>query len=94
MFIPSDLIEHFTAMEADTFQKCRKLGIFYQYPAKTDNSSNSKCILQQNKRHIHSIESKLGLKADELPPPPPFSNDLHFNKVMDCIRAFEVTQMS
>jgi hypothetical protein len=36
----------------------------------------------------------LNIPENEIPNPPPLSNDSHFNKVMDCIRKFELEQIS
>ena len=47
----------------------------------------------KRKKNAHT-EIKFHTSADDLPPPPPLSGDTHFNKVLDCMRAFEIQQMS
>lgn len=60
------------------------------------NETKTEQILRnkQNKRKIAATEKKFHISTDSPPPPPPLSSDTHFNKVMDCIRAFEIEQIS
>ena len=50
--------------------------------------------VKRNKNKIAATEKKFHISAEELPAPPPSSADGHFNKVMDCMRAFEIEQMA
>ncbi|CAG2208487.1 unnamed protein product [Mytilus edulis] len=76
------------------YTKCRKLGIQYEYPA---NLESKKDLTNRKRRLQYKIKKQLQLlNIDEkdIPNPPPLHENQHFNKVMDCIRSFEIKQMS
>ena len=92
--ITSDSLSSLPKVEADMFQKCRKLGLRYQGPSENETLSQQKSRRQRNAYKVSTSEKKNKVNVDDLPPPPPLTHDSHYNHTMDCIRAFEVQQMS
>ena len=80
--------------EADTYLKCRKLGIRFQSPENNENAQEKTLRKKRNTSNIRYKEKKINLKADSLPDPPPLSENEQLNKAMDTIRTFEIEQMS
>ncbi|KAK3093512.1 hypothetical protein FSP39_016633 [Pinctada imbricata] len=76
------------------FLNCRKLGVQYEKGNENETKSEKN---KRNRRNSYKIKKQLqnvGLSLDEIPEPPPLHNDEQFNKAMDCIRSFELKQMS
>ncbi len=85
---------HVNANEQDMYQICRTLGITYCEPQNDETAQQAYNRTRKNRRHIQQTEQKCYVSANNLPPAPPLTTDIHFNKAMDCIRAFELEQMS
>ena len=82
-----------TGEESDNI-KCRKLGISFESPQENTLPNDNRNRRRRNKTRITKKEKQLGISADDLPNPPPLSDNLQFNTAMDAIRSFELTQMS
>ena len=80
--------------DMETYQKCRKLGIYYEAPKPEESMPMQKLRERRNKKHILKSERKLNVNVHELPDPPPLSQNNNYNTIMDSIRAFELQQMS
>ena len=50
--------------------------------------------MQTIRKRIHTAENKYNVNVESLPVAPPIENDHNANKIMDCIRDFELHQMS
>ena len=72
----------------DTFFKCRRLGIGFESSKENETKKEEK--LKKNNRNYKRIKA---VTVDSLPNPSPFTQDKHFNKTMDSIRSFELSQM-
>ena len=79
--------------EEDTFLKCRKLGIDFESSKENETKKEEKLRKNRNYKRIKAGEKKYKVTVDSLPNPPPLSQDKHFNKAMDSIRSFELSQM-
>lgn len=80
--------------ETEPLSLCRKLGVLYDYP----NKNETKYEQNKGKRRINSRikvqKQKLQLSDTDIPLPPPSSGDIIVDNALDCIRAFELKQMS
>ena len=74
--------------------KNRKLGLNYEVPSDLESSEERRKRKQRLRSKISYHLKTLNIPENEIPNPPPLSNDSHFNKVMDCIRKFELEQIS
>ena len=86
-------VQNYSPHESELFQRCRKLCIPFQPPPSHETKYEMTLRTKKIKRKIAHTEIKFHTSADDLQPPPPLSEDTHFNKVMDCMRAFEIQQM-
>ena len=84
----------YSARDNDLHQTCRKLGVSFQHPTQTETQKDKKLRHKRINYSIQSTEKKLHLSVQDLPAPPPLSPDPQYNHVMDCIRDFELQQMS
>jgi hypothetical protein len=53
--------------------------------------------MKRKRRLQYKIQKKIeqiNMSEHDVPAPPPLHENQHFNKVMDCIRSFELKQMS
>ena len=80
--------------EEDTFIKCRKLGIAYDFTPENETLKDTQSRKKRNLRKIKAGEKKYGVDINSLPNPPPIHEDNHFNLATDAIRAFELSQNS
>ncbi|VDI81681.1 Hypothetical predicted protein [Mytilus galloprovincialis] len=80
--------------DTDLHTKCRKLGLTYDAPVEneTPNEYKKRCVKNYNK--IKYKLNKLNINFETIPDPPPFADDEHFNKAVNCIRSFELQEMS
>jgi hypothetical protein len=74
--------------------KNRKLGLHFKVPSDLESAEERKKRKQRLRSKISFQLKTLNIPENEIPNPPPLSNDSHFNKVMDCIRKFELEQIS
>ena len=74
--------------------KNRKLGLNYEVPSDLESAEERKKRESRLRSKISYQLKTLNIPENEIPNPPPLSNDSHFNKVMDCIRKFELEQIS
>jgi hypothetical protein len=52
--------------------------------------------MKRKRRLQYKIQKKIeqiNMSEHDVPAPPPLHENQHFNKVMDCIRSFELKQM-
>jgi hypothetical protein len=66
--------------------KNRNLGLNYEVPS----AEERKKIKQRLRSKISYQLKTLSIPENEITNPPPLSNNSHLNKVMDCIRKFEL----
>jgi hypothetical protein len=74
--------------------KNRKLGLHFKVPSDLESAEERKKRKQRLRSKISFQLKTLNIPENEIPNPPPLSNDSHFNKVMECIRKFELEQIS
>ena len=77
------------------YTNCRKLGLPYQSPADNETAIQRKRRRLRLNRSIASQMTKFNIEdINSLPDCAPLTNDPHYNKAMECIRAFELQQMA
>ena len=81
-----------TKVEDDLYHICRKLGIWYDNDNAVKTSTQNE--IKKLQHRIKQRQKQIDTEIDQIPDPPPLSNDCQFNKAMDCIRAFELEQMN
>jgi hypothetical protein len=74
--------------------KNTKLGLNFKVPSDLESAEERKKRKQRLRSKISFQLKTLNIPENEIPNTPPLSNDSHFNKVMDCIRKFELEQIS
>ena len=77
------------------YQRCRTLGINYEFLQDNEHSTETK--KEKENRLNYKIRQQLkqiNTKESSIPNAAALNNDEHFNKVLDCIRNFELKQMS
>ncbi|KAK3104656.1 hypothetical protein FSP39_007268 [Pinctada imbricata] len=73
---------------------CRKVGVEFEKAPEQETPDDKRKRNRRNQYKIKKQLKDLGLNLDEIPDPPPITNDEQFNKAMDSIRSFELKQMS
>ena len=83
-----------TEKDLDLQTKCRKLGLTYDPPVENETPDEYKKRCLKNYNKIKYKLNKLNINFETIPDPPPFADDEHFNKAVNCIRSFELQEMS
>ena len=73
---------------------CRKMGVHYDFPAENENKAEEKNRKRRLNRRIQTQKSKLDFSTIEIPDPPSPSGNVITDNFLDCIRTFEIEQMS
>jgi hypothetical protein len=73
---------------------CRKLGLEYESPNVGERARERNARRHRLIRLVMAKEKSLNVNVDEIPMPPPITEDDTFNRAMDAIRSFELKQMS
>lgn len=80
--------------EEDTFLKCRKLGVPFEVRSENENKKQENFRKRRNMARVRTSEKKLNVSVDSLPNPPPLSNDPNFDRAVDAIRSFKLSEIS
>ena len=77
-----------------TESKCRKLGVAFEQ--KRHDEHEKKFLLREarNVRKIRYRLNKLNITLESIPEAPPLTDDAQYDKAMDCIRSFELKEMT
>jgi hypothetical protein len=92
----SKLKEDQLAKAAELLLQSRKLGVSYEFPSTTNETVKEQNLRsQRNIRKIKKQSENLRIEdLENIPDPPPQSDDEQFNNAMNSVRAFELEQMS
>ena len=80
--------------ETNTQSKCRKLGIEFEASCHNETGTD---FLAREKRNLSRIRyrlKKFKISLESIPEEPILTNDSQYNKAMDCIRSFELKEMT
>ena len=91
---PSQSSNIYDPLTDTLYLKCRKLGVPYESPSNNEAKSE---LMKRKRRLQYKIQKKIeqiNMSEHDVPAPPPLHENQHFNKFMDCIRSFELKQMS
>ena len=79
--------------EKELLSVCRKLGVTYDQLIQNETKYDKNRRKRRIKCHFNTKKCKLQKSHTEIPDPPPPLGDT-IDKVLDCIRAFELQEMS
>ncbi|CAC5397333.1 unnamed protein product [Mytilus coruscus] len=90
----TNLTDNPTEKDINLHTKCRKLGLTYDPPVENETRDEYKkrCLKSYNK--IKYKLNKLNINFETIPDPPLFADDEQFNKAVNCIRSFELQEIS
>ena len=85
----SDIVEKKTEL------LCRKYGVLYERAVQNETKPCTNNRRRRNNARVKKQEHKFQTDCDtQLPDPPPLLDNPTFDRALDCIRSFEVEQMS
>jgi hypothetical protein len=92
----SEICHSISKKEHELRQKCRKVGINFESRKQIENENEMSKILKKNYDKLRRKIKTLGLNLENIhiPEAPEQTNDKHLDHAFDCIRPFELQEMS
>jgi hypothetical protein len=92
----SEICHYISKKEHELRQKCRKVGINFESRTQIENENEMSKKLKKNYDKLRRKLKTLGLNLENIhiPEAPELTNDKHLDHAFDCIRSFELQEMS